>query len=142
MSTISVENCGCICKQRKIPLQFPLKYPTLKEGEDPLQLLNEHGYFVVRSFFSTKEVAECRQAITSVCQKWYARYVETGKEGVDWEEVANRKPAWKNGTWNPEAGQEELGFRRLYRMTQFEPFFLKMCKHEKVCKVFVVSPYY
>lgn len=136
---MDAEVVGCICKQRKVPLQFPLEYPTLKEGEDPAQRLKEDGYFVMRDFLSTKEVEECRQAITDICLKWYARYAETGKEGPDWEEVANRRPAWKNGTWTPDPGQEELGFRRLYRMTQFEPFFVQMCRHEKVCSCSYVT---
>lgn len=131
---------SCICKQRKVPLRFPLEYPTLQEGEDPTLRLNKDGYFVMRNFLSTKEVEECRLAITDVCQKWYAKYLETGKEGPDWEEVANRRPAWRNGSWSPEPGQEEFGFRRLYRMTHFDPFFGQMCRHEKVLSVLVVSP--
>ena len=123
---------SCICKQRKEPLQFPLEYPTFKEGDDPVALLKEDGYFVAKNFLSTEEVHDVRQAITDICQKWYANFAKTGKEGPDWEEVANRRPAWKNGTWSPSPGQEEMGFRRLYRMTQFEPFFVQNCRHEKV----------
>ncbi len=123
---------SCICQKRSTPLKFPLDYPTLKEGQDPVQLLNEHGYFVVRGMLSTQEVQDCRDAISDICKKWYAKFVETGKEGPDWEEVANRKPAWKEGVWQPEPGQEELGFRRLYRMTQYEEFFVNMCRHHKV----------
>ena len=123
---------GCLCKGRGVSPEFPLSYPTLTAGGDPEQLLHEDGYFVIRNLFTEEEVEECRKAVTDVCLKWYARYAETGKEGLDWEEVANRRPAWKNGTWHPEPGQEVVGFRRLYRMTPTEPFFAKMCKHEKV----------
>ena len=123
---------GCICKQRKEPLNFPLDYPVLKDGDDPAALLNEDGYFVVREFLSIEEVIEVTGAVTDICQKWYANFAKTGKEGQDWEEVANRRPAWKNGTWTPEPGKEEFGFRRLYRMTQYEPFFVQHCRHKKV----------
>ncbi len=87
---------------------------------------------MVRGLLSSKEVDECREAISDICKKWYAKFVSTGQEGPDWEEVANRRPSWKNGTWKPEAGQEELGFRRLYRMTQYEEFFVQMCRHPEV----------
>lgn len=122
----------CICQKRSTPLKLPVDHPTLGEGGDPVQLLNQQGYFVVRGLLSSQEVEECRQAISDVCKKWYANFAETGKEGPDWEEVANRRPAWKNGTWEPEPGQEEMGFRRLYRMTHYEEFFVKMCRHPKV----------
>ena len=122
----------CICQNRSIPITFPLEYPTLKEREDPVKVLNQDGYFVVRNLLNPAEVQDCRQAITDVCNKWYANYAKTGKEGNDWDEVANRRPAWKNGTWKPEPGQEELGFRRLYGMTRSEDFFVRICKHEKV----------
>ncbi len=104
----------------------------ISDGDDPVALLNEDGYFVVRGFLSLEEVDEVRQAITNIYQKWYDNFEKTGKEGPDWEEVANRRPAWKNGSWTPEPGQEEYGFRRLYRMTQFEPFFFQHCGHQKV----------
>lgn len=126
----------CICQKKSAPLQLPLDYPTLKEGEDPVQVLNQNGYFVVRGLLSSQEVEECRDAISDICKKWYANFVRTGHEGPDWEEVANRRPAWKNGTWHPEPGQEEMGFRRLYRMTQHEEFFVDMCRHRKV-KAFI-----
>ena len=113
-------------------MKFPLEYPTLQLGQDPAPLLKEHGYFVVRGFLSPQEVQNCRDAVSNICKKWYANYLETGKEGPDWEEVANRRPAWKEGKWEPEPGQEELGFRRLYRMTQFDEFFANMCRHPKV----------
>lgn len=123
----------CICKKRAAPLQFPLDYPTLNEGQDPVQVLNQEGFFVVRGLLSNQEVEECRDAVSDICRKWYANYLKTGKEGKDWEEVANRRPAWKDGSWQPEPGQEELGFRRLYRMTQYEDFFVQMCRHREVC---------
>lgn len=122
----------CICQRRAEPHRFPLDYPTLRDGEDPIQVLNKEGYFLVRGLLSSKEVEESRDAISDICKKWYANFVETGKEGPDWEEVANRRPAWKNGSWKPEPGQEELGFRRLYRMTQFEDYFVRMCRHSEV----------
>lgn len=80
---------------------------------------------------------DCRGAVTDICKKWYANFLKTGQEGPDWEEVANRRPAWKEGSWQPESGQEELGFRRLYRMTLHEEFFVKMCRHHKVSKIYV-----
>lgn len=122
----------CICQKRAVPLLFPLDYPTLGEGEDPTQVLNKDGYFVVRGLLSNKEVEDSRDAISDICRKWYSNFVRTGKEGPDWEEVANRRPAWKDGSWKPEPGQEELGFRRLYRMTEFEDFFVQMCRHPEV----------
>ena len=115
-----------------MPHQFPLDYPTLKDGGDPIQTLNKEGYFVVRGLLSSKEVEESREAVSDICKKWYANFVETGKEGPDWEEVANRRPTWKDGSWKPEPGQEELGFRRLYRMTQFEDYFVRNCRHSEV----------
>ena len=125
----------CLCQKRTKPLTLPLDYPTLKEGDDPIQVLKQDGYFVVRGFLSSLEVQECREAISDICNKWYVNFVKTGQEGPDWEEVANRRPDWKKGKWQPEPGQEELGFRKLYRMTQhqeFTPFFAKMCRHPKV----------
>jgi hypothetical protein len=122
----------CICQKRAVPLQFPIEYPTLGKGEDPIPVLNKEGYFVVRGLLNSKEVEESSDVITDICKKWYANFVKTGKEGPDWEEVANRRPAWKDGTWRPEPGQEEMGFRRLYRMTQFEDFFVRMCRHPEV----------
>lgn len=90
---------------------------------------------MVRNLLSSKEVEECRDAVSGICKKWYENYLKTGQEGPDWEEVANRRPSWKNGTWKPEDGQEELGFRRLYRMTQYDDFFVQMCRHRRILEV-------
>ena len=126
------DTSSCICQKKSAPLKFPLEYPTLKEGQDPIQLLNEHGFFLIRGLLTGEEVQECREAISKICKNWYAKFLESGEEGPDWEEVANRRPAWKEGRWKPEPGQEELGFRRLYRMTEHEQFFADQCRHPKV----------
>lgn len=134
---LAMATSDCICQKKSTPLQLLVEYPTLKEGQDPVQLLNEYGFFVLKGALSGQEVERCKQAITSVCKSWYAKYLETGAEGPDWEEVANRRPSWKEGKWKPEPGQEELGFRRLYRMTEpgmteQSQVFADMCRHEKV----------
>ncbi len=129
----------CLCQKRSVPLEFPLDYPTLKEGEDPAKTLNQYGYFLVRNMLDKSEVEACRQAVKDICLKWYANFLKTGYEGPDWEEVANRRPAWKNGTWKPEPGHEDLGFRRLYRMTQHEDFFVRMCRHQKVYIIYTTA---
>ena len=125
----------CLCQKRSTPLNFPIDYPSIKNGQDPVHLLSKDGYFIARGLLSKQEVEDCRGAVTDVCKKWYDNFMKTGQEGPDWEEVANRRPAWKEGRWQPEEGQEELGFRRLYRMTLHEEFFEQMCRHHKVSKI-------
>ena len=130
-----MSKANCLCQKRSIPLTFPLDYPTLEEGQDPVKLLNEYGFFLLRGTLGPQEVEDGRAAVSEVCKKWYAKFLEAGEEGPDWEEVANRRPAWKEGKWQPEPGQEELGFRRLYRMTELpenKEFFINFCRHHKV----------
>ena len=124
---------ACICQDRKTgPLPSDFQYPTYTGVDSAESLLDEHGYFVIRGLFTNEEVGQVRDAISGVCSEWYENYVKTGKEGSDWEEIANRRPAWKDGKWSPEPGQEELGFRRLFRVCAEKEFFARMCRHEKV----------
>ena len=106
----------CICQSRSSPLPSEIQYPTYTDVESAESLLEEHGYFVVRGLFSADEVKQVCAGISSVCNEWYENYARTGEEGNDWEEIANRRPAWMEGSWSPEPGQEELGFRRLFRV--------------------------
>ena len=123
----------CICQNRSSPLPpSEIQYPIYTGVDSAESLLDEHGYFVVRGLFSADEVKQVCDAISSVCTEWYENYVKTGEEGNDWEEIANRRPAWKEGTWTPEPGQEELGFRRLFRVCAEKEFFARMCRHERV----------
>jgi len=84
---------------------------------------------------SPEEMDRVRGEISQLVADWYERWTATGVEGKDWEEVANRKPAWKNGQWSPESGSTEdveLGFRRLYRMTLRSQLFDQLSKHERI----------
>lgn len=123
---------ACICEKRKTPFPADYKHPTLGEGEDPVPLLDKHGYFVVRNVVTQEEVAEILASISDIIAKWLEKYRQTGVEGNDWEEVVNRRPAWKDGTWEPSPGEEELGVRRLFRMAVHHEFFARMARHEKV----------
>lgn len=123
---------ACICQNRKTPLPSDFQYPTYTGVDSTESLLDEHGYFVARGLLSSEEVGQVCDAITGICSEWYENYVKTGKEGSDWEEIANRRPAWKDGDWKPEPGQEELGFRRLFRVCAEKEFFARMTRHEKV----------
>ena len=123
---------ACICQNRSSPLPSEIQYPTYTGVDSAESLLEEHGYFVVRGLLSADEVKQVCGAITSVCSEWYDNYVRTGEEGNDWEEIANRRPAWKEGRWTPEPGQEELGFRRLFRVCAEKEFFARMTRHERV----------
>ncbi len=76
-----------------------------------------------------------KSEISAIVTKWYTQWLKTGIDGNDWETTANRKPAWKEGRWQPasdEPADIELGFRRLYRMTLESQLFDRMAKHEKV----------
>lgn len=123
---------ACVCQNRRFPLPSEIHYPTYSGPDSAETLLEENGYFVIRGLLSSDEVGQVCSEITSICKDWYDNYVKTGKEGADWEEVANRRPAWKDGTWQPEPGQEELGFRRLFRVCVEREFFARMAGHEKV----------
>ena len=123
---------ACICQNRSSPLPSEIQYPTYTGVDSAESLLDEHGYFVVRGLLSADEVKQVCGGITSICTEWYEKYMKTGEEGNDWEEIANRRPAWKEGTWSPEPGQEELGFRRLFRVCAEKEFFARMAGHEKV----------
>lgn len=99
---------------------------------------------MLRGILSAEEVQSIKEEISAVVSQWYANWNKTGVEGKDWEEVANRKPAWKEGRWTPASSSEddvELGFRRLYRLTVENKFFDRLSKHEKVtvvCSQFVL----
>ena len=88
-----------------------------------------------RGLLTAEEVESVRAEISSLVSNWYAKFVKTGVDGNDWEEVANRKPSWKEGRWRPASDSPtdiELGFRRLYRVTLQSQFFDRLSKHEKV----------
>lgn len=123
---------ACICQNRSVPLPSKIQYPTLTDVDSAKSLLDEHGYFVIRNLLSLDEVQQVCAGITSICAESYEKFMRTGKEGNDWEEMANRRPAWKEGRWNPEPGQEELGYRRLFRVCVGKEFFARMARHEKV----------
>lgn len=123
---------ACVCQNRSAPFPSDFQYPTFTTVDSVEVLLDQHGYFVVQGLFSAEEVELVRSNITSVCSDWYENWIKTGKESNDWEEIANRRPAWKEGKWQPEPGQEELGFRRLFRVSAERDFFARMARHEKV----------
>ena len=123
----------CICQHRSVPFPAEYQHPTLTEDADPVQLLDKNGYFVIRNLITQEEVVEVLAEISSIIAKWLEKYRQSGEEGNDWEEVVNRRPAWKNGTWQPTPGEEELGIRRLFRMAVHDEFFARMARHEKVC---------
>ena len=100
--------------------------------ESALPLFQEQGYIVMRGLFSADEIEQARSEISTICSQWYANYLKTGYEDKVSNEIANRRPAWKEGRWQPEPGQEELGFRKLFRMTLRNDFFARKAKHEKV----------
>ena len=119
----------CGCKKRENGFQ----YPTFSDLESAALLFRDNGYIVVRNLFSVDEVAQTCSEISKVCSQWYANFLKTGQEDKTANEIANRRPAWRNGSWQPEPGQEELGFRKLFRMTVQNEFFAQKAKHEKVC---------
>ena len=120
----------CICSAKTTPLPERPQYPTLTPDSDPLKLFHENGYFVVRGLFSPEEVEQNKAEISSVVREWYEEFQKTKEDGKDWESIANRLPAWKEGRMVPE--NPELGIRRLYRMALRNQLFARMCRHEKV----------
>ena len=121
---------GCICRGRTKPFPELPQYPTLAPGGDPVKLLHENGYFVVRGLFSQQEVEQNKAEISSIVQEWYAEFQKSGEDGKDWETTVNRLPAWKEGRIEPE--NPEMGIRKLYRMTVRNHLFARMCRHDKV----------
>lgn len=123
---------GCICRGKTNPFPELPQYPTLVPGDgDPVKLLDENGYFVVRGLFSQEEVEQGKVEISSIIREWYAEFQKSGEDGKDWEEIVNRLPAWKEGQIQPV--NPELGIRKLYRMTVKNQVFERMCRHDKVC---------
>ena len=122
----------CICQDKSSVNQDEIQHPTFTDIENALPIYQEKGYIVVRGLFSADEVAQARSEISSICSQWYANYLKTGQEDETSNEIANRRPAWKEGHWRPAPGQEELGFRKLFRMTLHNDFFVRKAKHEKV----------
>ena len=95
---------------------------------------------VPRGILSAEEVQSIKEEISSVVSRWYSNWTKTGVEGKDWMEIANRKPAWKEGRWKPSSEDDvELGFRRLYGLTRENKFFDRLSKHEKVLLFSVVG---
>ena len=125
---------ACICQNRSSPLPSEIQYPTTiySDVDTADALLDKHGYFVIRDFFTADEVKQVADEISSVCAEWYENFLKTGKEENDWEDIVNRRPAWKDGSWQPEPGEEELGFRRLFRVCAEKEFFARAARHEKV----------
>ncbi len=122
---------GCICqKKTKGNGAKTSSYPSLTPNGDPVQLFEENGYFVVRGLISAEEVGKINAEISSIVRDWLEKLRRTGEDGNDWEEIANRDPAWKSGEWQPE--DPELGIRRLYRMTPHSQLFADMARHPKV----------
>ena len=122
----------CICQEKSSANQSKIQHPTFTDLESALSIFQEKGYIVVRNLFSAEEVAETCSEISSICTQWYANYLNTGQEDAACDEIANRRPAWKDGSWQPAPGQEELGFRKLFRMTLQNDFFARKAKHERV----------
>ena len=127
---------ACICQNRSSPLPREIQYPTTtySDVDTADALLDKHGYFVIRDFFTADEVKQVADEISSVCAEWYENFLKTGKEENDWEDIVNRRPAWKDGSWKPEPGKEEIGFRRLFRMCVKNDFFARLASHDKVRK--------
>jgi len=121
---------GCICRGKTKPFPDLPQYPTLAPDGDPVKLLHENGYFVVRGLLSQEEVEQSKVEISSIVQEWYAEFQKSGEDGKDWEVIANRLPAWKEGRIQPE--NPELGIRRLYRMALRNKLFERICRHDKV----------
>ena len=81
----------CLCMQRSVPRKEALVYPELKEGPKAKELLQEHGYFVVRGLLTRGEIESTRAEISDIVSEWWKRFESTGgSEGDDWEEIANR----------------------------------------------------
>ena len=118
----------CCCQRS----DFHFQYPTFTDLDSAAVLFKDKGYIVVRNLFSADEVAQTCSEISKICTQWYASFLATGQEDQTANEIANRRPAWRNGSWKPEPGQEELGFRKLFRMTVQNEFFAGKAKHEKV----------
>ena len=140
---------ACLCPATN---RSEIQHPTFTDLESALSIFQEKGYIVVRNLFSAEEVAETCSEISSICRQWYANYLKTGQEDAACDEIANRRPAWKDGSWQPAPGQEELGFRKLFRMTLQNDFFARKAKHEKVsikiaslsiapCTIFISTDY-
>lgn len=120
---------SCIC-QKKTKAVEAYSYPTLRDLDDSVKLFEENGYFVVRGLLTAEEVDKVNTEVSAIVRDWLEKLRRTGEEGNDWEEIANRDPAWKSGKWEPE--DPELGIRRLYRMTPHSQFFADLARHHKV----------
>ena len=81
----------CLCMQRSLPRKQALVYPELKEGAKPEELLQKHGYFIVRGLLTQDEIKSTKAEISDIVSEWWKRFESTdGSEGDDWEEIANR----------------------------------------------------
>ena len=127
--------CGCRIKS-------DVQYPTFTDLDNAAAIFKEKGYIVVRNLFSAEEIAQTCSEISKICSEWYANFLATSQEDEKANEIANRRPAWKNGSWKPEPGQEELGFRKLFRMTVQNEFFSQKAKHEKVHEIIYPEFFY
>ena len=124
----------CVCRNKSPTLQSDTSCPTFTDLEGAVALYQEKGYIVIPHLFSAKEVAQSCSEISKICSQWYDNYLKTGHEDFA-NDVASRRAAWRDGSWRPAPGQEELGFRKLFRMTLHSDFFARMAKHEKVSKL-------
>ena len=81
----------CLCMRRSVPRKQALVYPELKEGAKAAQLLQKHGYFVVRGLLTQDEIESTITEISDIVSEWWKKFESTdGSEGDDWEEIANR----------------------------------------------------
>ena len=77
--------------RRSVPRKQPLVYPELKEGLKAAELLQKHGYFVVRGLLTQDEIERTITEISDIVSEWWKKFESTdGSEGDDWEEIANR----------------------------------------------------
>lgn len=126
---------ACICLEGRGPGAI-YSYPTPGEDGSVKELIEKHGYLVVRGLISQTQVEETRAEISSIVRDWYAEFQRTGRsDGKDWEEIVNRMPAWKNGEMEP--SEPELGIRRLFRVAVKNEYFANLARHEKVCSSLV-----
>ena len=81
----------CLCMRRSVPRKQPIVYPELRKGLKAAELLQSHGYFVVRGLLTQEEIERTITEISDIVSEWWKNFESTdGSEGDDWEEIANR----------------------------------------------------
>ena len=86
---------------------------------------------MVRGLITPREVEATRTEISSIVRDMYSEFQRNGcNDGLDWDEMVNRIPAWKEGKM--ESLEPEMGIRRLFSVAEKNEQFANLPRHKGV----------